>query len=371
MPITNEIQQDCQEDGFGPSPESIEYFILSSYSCLLTVVKRLEEIRLVNGRAVLFCFTAPIYEFLSPLGLEQWVEVIRVDISSIAVPRVRSPLSVLQARRDAHRLYHQYFERIGTGRVVHFYNRHFAGLAGYIIWRLKDRCDIHYAECDPVGLLKPAWSLRAILKWYAISTAYPVPMRMVGDRRPFPELSESYLDKAVSVTYRYITDASEVAHSPVFQRLAITRSAKVLWVMSNYLGCDREIVHTEDYMALLRKCAKIVSGRYGAREQAVKFHPFARQREDIWSEGVEYLPDYVPAQFVVLPELELVITMSASALVSESAKHHVRIVSLSEMLPFVEVTTRQRFKEQLDDNMASEYSTPRSLDEFHAIVSQG
>ena len=352
-----------------PDPAVPEYFFLLSYSSLLSVVYRLEQIREHGGRATLFCFTEPLARFFSPLQELGWVKILLIDSMLTRPPSFLSLRSIAGARRRLAELQERYFEQIPDGSLVHFYNRHYSTLAANVLAQLHKRCNVAYTECDPVGLPKTAYGPKAAAYWLVHTAIYRAPIRMVGRQRPFQELREAYIREVVTYLGHRVTDPDQVRMGDVYQKLWVNRFARVLWVLGNHL--TRNLVHRDLYLDIIRRCVQVVGASYPASTQVVKYHPYAEQFEDIWPAETQVLPAHVPSQFINLQGVELILTLSTtSSFPISDQSDSVHVVSLLGLVPFNIENARNRFVEELSNNLGRRIDFPASVEELRAVIAQ-
>jgi hypothetical protein len=319
-----------------------EFFLIRSYSCLPTAVARLEEIERQGKEAVIFCLSRPSYRFLSPLADKHaWIKVVSIDVEGLGRRSLRNPLHLWRTRREVRQLFDQWFSGIPSRSIVHFYNRLVELFFCYWIWRLRDKCSIYYAECDPMTLFVPARGFFTCVRRLALYCIYPMPFQMVriaGSRsRPVPALNDRFMQQGVHIEYARVTNIAEIRHTKLYRDLALHRDSQVLWVLG--MEWETGLVVSEQYTRVLRECARIVSAVYPAARQSVKFHPRATTHEAVWDPVVSILPDHVPAEFLNLPDLEVVLTISSTA-TSWNRATNIRVISLVDILPFVSSTVR-------------------------------
>jgi hypothetical protein len=350
----------------------IEFFFVSSYPMLLTVFARLEDIRKQDKKAVLFCFSTPLYSFLSPLSAEHpWITVHYVDIGSIAGAKVRYPWVLWRTRRELRRLYQDWFVKIPDKSIVHFFSR-FDLLAGYWIWRLRQRCSVYYAECGPVDLYQPANGPAVWAKWLALYAIYPIPFQMLrlegaGLVNAFPALTDQFLQDAVDVQYSQVTDVAQIRLISFYHTLTTRCHARLLWVTQPFL--DSGFVLHGEYLDILAKCVHIVNQLCPPEWQAIKFHPRTQRRESVWDSTTEILPQHIPAEFLELPDLRIVLTVTSTAASVLGSALNVKIISLVELIPFSNDAIREYARRATEFFAAGlECYCPASLTELQVYL---
>jgi hypothetical protein len=324
-----------------------EFFLLASYSCLPTVVTRLNELQYQNIKAILYCYTIQLYKFLSPLAeTYDWIKVFYIDDSELNRVSPYRPWKIFHWRKLLKSIYHQWFSIIPSGCRVNFYNRYYALSTFFMIWLIKKKCEIHFADCDysTKYCLNINVSLYSILKSFFLTIIYPMPFEMLsgGDGgKPFPALNKVFFDKTIKTRQLMVTDLSELKHTELFHQLSFKSSKKVLWLMSPVL--DLGIVPSEEYKQTLNGCITLVNSIFSPDQQAVKFHPRSKLREKFLNEKVEFIPNYFPIEFVDMPNLIVVIALSTSSLWSFSS--NTKVIGLIDILPFTSVNAHKAYRQ--------------------------
>ncbi|MBN1877184.1 MAG: hypothetical protein JXA33_23375 [Anaerolineae bacterium] len=353
--------------------EQTEYFLLASYGCLPNVIKRLEILQDQQQRAVLFCFSQSLYQFLYPLSKHYtWIKLHYVDITPITRIHLRNPYNWWCARRRVRELYEQWFSNISNEAVIHFYNRHEALFLFYVVTQLKTSHTIHYVECDPVDLYR--WDYRSIqgwIQWCIFRLIYPVPFYMAnlreGKSKRISVLSSRFINKTVSTEYPKVVNLSVVKNSPIYQTLSWHSEIKVLWIMG--LVLDMEQVIIDDYNVTLKKCSEIFDHVCPAHEQAIKFHPRAQKHEAVWGTGVQYIPNHIPVEFLDLPNLQAIVVISSAAVSTFRSSGSVKIISLVNILPFVNASVHKKHQMVIRHLMPEErLCLPASMDDLRTYI---
>ena len=107
---------------------------------------------------------------------------------------------------------------------------------------------------------------------------------------------------------------------------------------------DMREVQTEAYIEMLTACARIVDVLCEPVTQVVKVHPRAQQHVDVWDAAIQFVPKYIPAEFVHVPNLKVVIFISSTAISSFGQLSDPVIISLVELVPFMDSAVYQRHK---------------------------
>jgi hypothetical protein len=351
--------------------ENTEFFLLPSYSALPTVVEQLFNLENNGRKAVLFCFSWPLYQFLSPLmQVFAWIKVIYIDDTELSLVSLYRPWEIWRARKILKAIYLKWFVGIPSGSAVHFYNYHFALPVFYMIWKIRNSSIIHYAECDPVELLyEQDTTLYSWIKLAFLSLIYSMPFQMVSREndpvKPFPSLTNSFLKKTVKVRYPMVTDLHHLRQTDIYQALCCKSNAQVLWLM----GMDLDIgwVVPGEYERTLEKCAAIVVSVYPATEQVIKFHPRSHARENAWDVSVIRLPEHVPAEFLDFSRLKIVLAVSSAAVIAFSAK--AKIVGLVDLIPFVTQMEREINRATLLSRIPNAYC-PSTLEDLRVVLKE-
>jgi hypothetical protein len=350
------------------SDEAIEYFLIASYSCLISVVVRLEYLREKGQCAVLFCLTRPLYQFLKQLSEHyDWIEVYYVDVTDLTTCSLRNPVHWWQMRRNLQVLYETWFAKIPNGQAVHFYNRYAALFLFYVIWHLKDDHIIHYVASDPAGVHSESHRIFSQIQKLIFQLIYSVPLKMVDaagrKTNTFPALTDHALAEIIDEEHPGTYTVADIQTSELFQVLSWHSEAQVLWVMGLVLDMDE--VLPSAYNDVLQQCRDLVGSVFAPSQQVVKFHPRAQTRETGWLPDVRYISGHIPAEFIKLPELKMVLTISSTAVSMLGASSNVKIISLVELIPFRDETTRDAHR-RLARHFGSEiaFFMPVSMVEF-------
>lgn len=326
-----------------PSLDTMEYFLLASYSCLPSVVARLEFIREKGQSAVLFCLTLPLYRFLKQLSVRYiWIEIHHVDVKTFTIRPLRNPINWWRTRRDLKSFYKEWFAKIPGGHIVHFYNRFSAPFLFYVVWKLKDNHIIHYTAADPVGLHPESHRIFSQIQKMVFKLIYSAPIQIVtsAGRRTntWPALTDRALSQVIDVEHKETNTLEGIETSDLFQVLSWYSKAHVLWVMGLVLDMDE--VCTAAYSKVLNSCIDAVNSAFSPAHQAVKYHPRAQERETGWAPGVEIVPDHIPAEFINLPDLKIVLAISSTAVSTLGKSSKIKVISLVELIPFRNEATR-------------------------------
>ena len=343
--------------------------IISSYSCLLTAVDRITKALDKGQETILLCTSTQIYRFLHPLSSNADIRLEYVDISLIHMIGLRSPWSIWRLHRDVRKRWSQWFRDIPNGSEVHFFNRLYALHIGYWVWRLKTRCFIYYAECDPVDIFENVHGVISLLKWFVLFIIYPIPFEMLrgsGEDRivgAMPFLSSKFIDLAVDYEYPMVRDNEFLRSKSIYKLLARDSKAEVLWITQPLV--ESGLVQSDQYLSILQNCASITYEFFPPDSQAVKYHPRTSSREGVWDPSVEIIPNCVPAEFLKMPDLKVIITVSSTAMAALGIAHNVKIISLVNIVPFTdEDTYTAHFKLAKRFIHSVECKFPSSLDEF-------
>lgn len=343
-----------------------EYFLLASYSCLLTVAERLEKLRQEGEKtAVLFCFTEPIYKFLQPLADQfPWIQVHFIN-QQIAW-RIKRPFTLVRARIQAKKLYQQWFAELPKGSIIHFYNRLEALFLFYIIWNMRDKYELHYTECDPVDMYEPYWSFKSRIQWSLFHFVYPSPFEMMRPKNnhypiTLPALPSDLVQRLTKKRNKRCFEASTLKNSSIYQGLEWHSNAKILWIMGMVLDMDE--VEKEDYEKLLTQCYS----PFPTSQQIIKFHPRATILENFGGNEFHTIPTYIPAEFLNLEKISAVITLSSTANTALSLAPNVQIVSLVELVPFFNEDIREHHRQAMKQ-ATSQFYAPTTSEELHQIV---
>ncbi|MCP4361008.1 MAG: hypothetical protein GY796_23625 [Chloroflexi bacterium] len=347
--------------------DNTEYFLLASYSCLLSVTSRLDQLRQKGSSAVLFCLTEPLYAFLRPLAVH-FPQIKIHFIKDQPTWRIRQPLTLLRARAQTKNLYHQWFAGLPEGSIVHFYNRHAALFLFYTVWHLHTKCQMHYTECDMVDMYAPYWSLRSATQQLFFYFVYPIPIEIVRPSNKqsavsLPAISAKGIQQIVTQTHERILTAGTLQSSPIYKALQWRTSAKILWIMS--MALDMGEIEETAYEALLAQCYALFS----ASEQIVKFHPRASHFERFGADSVNTVPTHIPAEFLQLEGITAVITISSTSNTAWSLTPNVNIISLVELLPFVNETIRERHRQAMQQ-ATTQYFAPTTPGELWQILGE-
>lgn len=349
-----------------------EIFLLASYSCLPDVIVRLENLVVGNQKAQVFCLSQQLYQFLKPLAADYpCINIHHVDLSLINTLRLRSPLNWWKARQHVAELCKRWFAPVSCRGPVHFYNRHAALFLLYAVWQLKAMHPIHYTECDPVDLYTRDRSLPGWLQKLIFRCVYPIPFEMVSipgkRRRRLPSANAHFMEQVIAITHPR-TLLPEAKKTELYQRLCWQSSARVLWIMGMVL--DMNEVFTTAYCELLKQCIDAVNSVCTPAQQAVKFHPRAQKRETVWSPDIEYVSGHIPAEFIDLPELEIVLTISSTAVSMLGVASNIKVISLVELIPFRDERIRDTHRRSAR-HFGSETTLfmPASIAEFEKCLS--
>lgn len=354
------------------SDSNVEYFLLASYSCLPSVIARLERLREQNQQAVLFCLTQSLYRFLEQLSSDYpWIVVHYVAATGITQRPLRNPLNWWRVRKAVQALYKRWFAQIPDGCIVHFFNRYAALFLFYSVWRLKPNHIIHYTPNDPAGLHSESRRLRSWLQKIVFYLVYATPLMIVTaagrETETWPALTDQTLARIVDVEHQETAALKDIETTEVFQTLAWHSNVEVLWVMGLVLDMNEVLV--PEYMAVIRQCMNVLNTARTPEQQAVKFHPRAEKRETGWPSQTEVLPNYVPAEFVRLPNLQVILTISSTVVATLGAASGAKVISLVELLPFRDEATRDAHRRLVRHFGAEvELVLPASINEFAACV---
>lgn len=226
---------------------------------------------------------------------------------------------------------------------------------------------IHYAECDPVELYQRDRTFYSWVKVLFLYLLYRMPIQMVsmGNAiyRPFPSLSSKFLEKTVRVRVPQISDISPFRHTRIYRRLCQKSDIRVLWLMGMEL--DHELVVPGEYEKIIEECVRIAVSACPAREQGVKYHPRARARINVWDAEVERFPEHIPAEFLELPNLEIILSVSSAASKTMVGSSKIKNISLIKLIPFVNEATQQQYEQTVNwlfDGL--DYYLPDSLSDL-------
>jgi hypothetical protein len=349
-----------------------DFFFLASYSCLPTVVDQLNKVLQGNKNAVIFCFNESIHKFLLSFSMNHKdVDVLYMDTSRTANLKLRSFLEIFQIKRYMNSLIELLKTKIPNGSNLYFYNRTFNLLVPYLLWNFRETCTIIYAECDPVEIFSTQGiGVLAHLKRYILHIIYPIPFNMMRLEssnivKAVPNLSENYFDQINVVKYACKNDLSDMEKNNIYTNLVRSSRAEVLWLMQPFL--DLEIVRPQEYEMVLQNCINIINLTVPSSHQAVKFHPRSQKQESVWDSDFERIPGFLPAEFLNMPYLGLLIAVSSTAISGFSS--NVKVISLLELIPFVNEGIREMHR-NLVDHFAEgkECYLPKSYSEFEKCV---
>jgi hypothetical protein len=317
--------------------KNTEFFLLASFSALPTVMSRLVDLDKRGMQAVLFCFSLPMYKFLHPLMQTfSWINVVYIDIAELILISPYRPWKIWRARILLMTLYSKWFAKIPPGSVLHFYNSNFALPVFYMIWQLRNVCEIHYADCDLTKELiyKQKNNLYSWIKLIFLYIIYQMPIKIVArknDVKPFASLADRFFEKTVKVRSEKVIDFTQLRLSNIFQSLMWKSNAKILWLMTPVI--DYKLVVPGKYEQILENCAHVVDSIYPMNEQKIKFHPRTIRKETVWDPSIERVPEYIAVEFLDLPNLKAVLTISSSAVMNFLPE--INIIGLVDIIPFV------------------------------------
>ena len=348
--------------------ENTEFFLLPSYSALPTVVDKLANLEKEGKKAVLFCFSPQLYRFLNPLmQVFAWISVIYIDTTELDTISPYRPWKIWYARKLLQVIYFKWFVEIPRGSIVHFYNSHFALPVFYMIWKIRNSAVIYYTQCDPVELYTQDTTLYSWIKLTFLSLIYPIPFHIVSRKnsttKPFPALTNFFFEKTVKKKYPMLTDVTHLHQTGIYQALRLKSDTRILWLMG--LDLDLGWFVAGDYERTMEDCAAIVDSVCPASEQAVKFHPRARLRENVWDGSVNHLPEYIPAEFLFFSQLKVVLAVSSSALIGLSK--NVKIIGLHDLLPFKTQIEREIHRANLL-SFAPDTYCPATLEDLRSVL---
>jgi hypothetical protein len=354
------------------SYKKTEFFLLASYSCLPTVVNRLIELESQKTSVIFYCFTTQLYEFLLPLIKHyDWINVFYIDDTEIYKISLYRPWKIFSGFKLLNSIFHKWFAIIPPASKVNFYNRYYALTMFFMVWKLRNKCEIHFTDCDHFEKIEfeKNISLYATLKKAFLYLLYPMPFEFVSGNdgvKPFPALNKFFLEKTAKVKHPMISDLSELKHTKIFRNLSYKSDKKILWLMSPVL--DLGMVPADEYKQVFRNCVAIVNSYFPSIEQAVKYHPRTIQKEIIWNDSVECIPKNIPIEFLDLPNLQVVLAFSTSSF--WSFPPNIIIIGLIDILPFISTEAHEARRQYftLYKSNSKKYS-PSSLNEFSKILS--
>lgn len=350
--------------------ENTEFFLLASYSALPTVVEQLVKLENNGIEAVLFCFSSQLYRFLSPLmQVFAWIKVYYIDDTELNLISPYRPWKIWRARRILMAIYLKWFTGIPSGSAVHFYNCNFALPVFYMIWKIRNSSVIHYAQCDPVELYKQDTTLYSRIKLTFLSLIYWMPFQMVsreGDPiKPFPSLTNSFLEKTVKVRRPMVIDLHHLRQTSIYQALCWKSDARILWLMGKDLDAGWFVLG--EYERALEKCAAVVDSVCPTTEQAIKFHPRSQARENAWDVSVIRLPEHVPAEFLDFSRLKVVLAISSA--VVRALSINAKIVGLIDLIPFTTQMVREINRTTLLFHVPDAYC-PSTLEDLRVVIKE-
>jgi hypothetical protein len=351
-----------------------EFFLLASYSALPTFLTRLVELQGQRKQATIFCFSSQIYRFLSPLTQAfTWIRVIDVDVAELSRISPYRPWEIWKAQKILKDIYLKWFSKIPAGCAVHFFNCHFALPLFFMIWQLRNTCEIHYTDCDlSIQLVAEKDNkISSLIKDVFLYLIYQMPIQMVSRKndptKPFPSLKASFFEKSVKAIGMMVSDLTPLRKTDLFQHLRWKSNAKILWLMSPVL--DYGLVLPEEYVQTLRDCVSIVKSIFPASEQVIKFHPRVKVKEDVWDISTEKAPDFIPVEFLDLPNLTAIISISSSSAMTFST--NISMIGLVDIIPYASRAVQAAYKGYfMKFTSNSKRYCPTSLDELReALVS--
>lgn len=337
QPESNNLQND------------IEYFFVVSYSCLPFVIRRIDELEEENKFVKIFCFSESIYKFLSKYNeISSRINVLRINAEDIINFKFKRFWRIHDARKKVQQLYENVFELIPDRSRINFYNRIYNLIIPLYIWKLGNKCSIHYIECDPVGLYTHrAEGLLVILKWLMLRYIYPIPFQMMSQEgsnlvKAVPYLKEEYFTKLGIDSDNKIQEEIQVNTLTHFHELSYRSGCEVIWIMQPLR--ELKLVQSGKYEEVLKKCFQIVNETYDKSVQAVKFHPRTVLRENVFDNCVEVIPNHIPVELLTLPRLSVIITISSTSITSRSSNPGIQIISLVEIIPFINEAIRKQHR---------------------------
>ncbi len=327
----------------------------------------------MNTNAVLFCYSNQLYQFLSPLmKIYTWIKVINIDVTELNAISPYRPWELLKGRKLLNSIYLQWFAGIPSESRVNFYNWQYALPTFFMVWKIKHKCEIYFADCDYFEntQFRKNKTLYTILKKAFFSMLYPMPFEIVYANdgiKPFPALNNIFFEKSIKQKKPMTIDISSLKFTEIFQNLCYRSDKNVLWLMSPIL--DLGFVSPKVYKEHLEDCVNIVNSHYSSTEQAIKFHPRTILKEDIWKNSVEIIPDYIPMEFLDMPNLKVVFAFFTTSSLRSLLSNPI-VIGLIELIPFDSPNAHQVRRQYFHSSKSnSQKYCPATLQELGQILS--